>query len=247
MLDLKDQTLGYLRVYKNANNFITCVAAKLSNVTGTAYRAHHGTVEFADELKNSRLFMVVRDPITHFISGYTEYIFRDEEHDLGSKSAFAVPVSSRERFELFVERLLQDVIAGTETLSAEAHHVYSQAAQLHFLAKQGISPSSVLLVDVKNSSRIHTIIKKHYSVSAIPNDLFVERSCGQHPTSADPKKTTEAATAVLADPSNIWTQVACLMHMIDYACFPEYLSSSLCLSVYVARYHVLKRILEFYV
>ena len=76
--------LTYLRVFKNANNHMRCFGSALSEVIGQNWTKEvdaplNCMVKSLKNLPSNEtpvIFMLVRDPLSHFVSAFTELVWR---------------------------------------------------------------------------------------------------------------------------------------------------------------------------
>lgn len=103
-------TLDYIYVYKGGNEFIRCqVANAMSRYFKPATRSDHLAVRPAD-----KAFTFIREPASHFISGYSEVEFRlaskTNQHLFKENPALKfgrAPINSPARARMFIRDALQ--------------------------------------------------------------------------------------------------------------------------------------------
>lgn len=246
----------YVKIWKCGNNQIRWMEKKLFkhyNGTYTMMPLPQVLGHYLPSLyhENNKMpppciYTAVRDPISHFLSGYNEVEVRQlgEYNNKSSQSdaKFApyhlfVPYSSeshelrKKRFRAFVEDLLLE-----EPVFA-SHFVYS-----HFF-----SMSRVLAILAKHNTQLTGYIPELGNItSAWPE--FMSTTClnfpprdvmpkmtkqGQHTSSHDRLGLYRAAKEVWGEAGPI-SRSLCLLHAFDYACYRDLPDSipALCRSVY---------------
>ena len=249
-LPLSGVKLTYLRVFKNANNHMRCFGSALSEVIGQNWTKQvdamgHSVVKSLKNLPSSQtpvIFMLVRDPLSHFVSAFTEHVWRQSQL-INEALNVSLPFDSPGFFQAYVERTLVDTLKKRTSMGNAFDHVWSQVAYFHHLNSIGIDAKTVHVEDISKASEIPMILTNRFNLADIPEGFLVKRSCGQHKTSQDPLNTTRAALEVLRDPRRPHTQAVCLLHVFDYACLPQYLDDeNVCLEVFLAHHERLKDI-----
>ena len=244
--------LTYLRVFKNANNHMRCFGSALSEVIGQNWTKEvdalgNSVVKSLKNLPSNEtpvIFMLVRDPLSHFVSAFTEHVWRQSQV-INETLSTSLPVDSPGFFQAYVERTLIDTFTKRTSMGSAFDHVWSQVAYFHHLNLIGVDAKNVHIEDISKASEIPMILANLFNLTDIPERFSVERSCGQHKTSQDPLNTTKAALEVLRDPRSPHTQAVCLLHVFDYACLPQYLDDeNACLEVFLAHHERLKDILS---
>ena len=194
----------------------------------------------------SVVFSLTRDPLNHFVSGFTEHVYRQLERVQMFLST-SRPADSREFFEMYVERAISTISSKTSFVTVDFEHIYSQVAYLYRLSNIGFNVSSIHSEDISEASRMPSILAQYHNITDIPENMTIDRTCGQHPTSKDPLNTTLNAKEVLQNPRNARTQAVCLLHIFDYACMPRYLHDEhVCFQVFRRHHRRLKEISETY-
>jgi len=236
----------YAKIWKCGNNQIRWMEKKLfkhfngtyderplwkvlSNYLPKIYDSH-------TNMTPACIYTAVRDPISHFLSGYNEVEVRQlgeynnqSSSDFPSKAKPApyhvfVPYSSespmlrKKRFQAFVEDLL------LEERVFSAHWIYS-----HFF-----SMSRILTILAKYSTKLTSYIPELNNITSTWPD-FMANTCpnfpardaipkmtiqGQHRSSNDRLGLYEAAKEVWGEAGPI-SRSLCLIHAFDYACYKD--------------------------
>ena len=252
-------TTLYVRIYKCANKQIKYMEnelAKRMNFGGgqeeilTLSEAldrvkesdprnqHRSNVSAAtDMLPPPCIYTAVRDPISHFLSGYNEVEFRiatGEEFGHNIKTApyhFRIPYSKsspdlrRKRFQALVEDLLLE----EPILSYQQYkHFFPMSRVLSVLATHGVALTGYIptIANVTStwpefmSSTCQGYPTREKIEKVLRNDSAVELANGGHRSSLDKLGFYEAAKEVWREGGPI-ARALCLLHAFDYACFED--------------------------
>jgi hypothetical protein len=240
-------TTVFARIYKCGNNQIRNMEKKLWTTRGSG--TYTGSVSLlealglhtaapsensqhherhANEEHNACIFTAIRDPISHFLSGYNEVEYRIlNDVELTEKPPLApynnVPYveSDRRRKERF-SRFVTDVIE--EDPSFVDHWVY-----LHFM------PMGRILPFLHRFNRSLTGYLPSLDNLTEEWPAFMARTCphfppieelpkmeaaGQHESSEDPLGVYRAAKEVWKDRGPV-ARAMCVLHAFDYACWDD--------------------------
>ena len=239
----------YVKIWKCGNNQIRWMERKLYKHLNGTYK----TLQLPDALQKTFssppcIYTVIRDPISHFLSGYNEVEVRqlgeynNQSADDWPKSKpapyhLSVPYSSdsqelrQERFRKFVLDVLQ------EEPTFGRYKVYS-----HFF------PMSRILVILKKFKKELTGIIPQLENITSTWPTFLSSTCenfpspdviptmsirGQHRSSKDRLGLYQAAKDVWKEGGPI-ARSLCLLHAFDYACFEDLSTNipDLCREVY---------------
>ena len=236
----------YLRIWKCANNQIEHMIDRLYiGMNGTSII--HGEIwplfKLARKLKRRTkaplcIHTAIRDPISHFLSGYNEAEYRiatdwknDQDQPIEpapyhfrvphSKSS---PVLRRKRFQALVEDLLLE----EPNLKGVYQHFFPMSRVLSALADYGLS-----LTGYNPTVENITSTWPQFMSSTCPGFLArdtienmfrtgppVELQNGGHKSSLDKHGFYEAAKEVWREGGPI-ARALCLLHAFDYACFED--------------------------
>ena len=213
------------------------------------------------------IYTAVRDPVSHFLSGYNEIEFRtlEKENPPFKVAPYHKDVSfifshkmresntsvsedifnsveqqnrRKHRFKEFVKNLLQQKDAMIK--SYEYYHAYSMTAVLNNLAKYNKTLTGYI-PSVKNihESWPHFIAEK--CSGSPPFEEFPKMTYdGQHTSSIDPFQTYKAAKEVWTEKGNIASAI-CLIHTFDYSCWKDLPDGvpDFCMEVYQKYYNTI--------
>jgi hypothetical protein len=193
------------------------------------------------------VYTAVRDPVSHFLSGYNEVEFRQlGEYNNKSSTGFpsapyhhAFPYSEdspelrKTRFKAFVEDLLrEEKVFGQHW---QYRHFYDMSRVLVPLKKHKVE-----LKYIPGLSNITSVWPRFMS-STCPNFPALDTIpkmpiSGQHRSSKDRLGLYKAAKEVWAEGGPISRSI-CILHAFDYACFPELAKNIPLLCKFVYRDH----------
>lgn len=233
----------YARIFKCGNNQIRNMEKKLwsdrrgiYNSTASmrdvltrhipSQKSDLSLIRHTNEERKPCIFTVIRDPISHFLSGYNEVEYRIlNDVDLNRKPALApynkISYSSsdqsrKERFAQFVKDVIQEDSAFSD------HYVY-----LHFMPMGRILPNldrfnqslTGYLPSLDNLTRTWPAFMAKTCPNVPPLEEMPEMGlAGQHGSSSDPLGVYHAAKEVWKDRGPI-ARAMCILHAFDYACW----------------------------
>lgn len=171
-----------------------------------------------ESLSDVCVVTAIRDPISHFLSGYNELECRNAENDAELQNNVLYDryqSGSTKRFEQFVADFIG---RPTRTILGGIPHVYSMSGVLSVIAKLGLRLTSYL-------PSVHNLTSTwpEFLFDACP---FLPRSessksmqlAGQHETSMDPYGFKRAGETVWAQ-GGPTARALCAIHAMDYACW----------------------------
>ncbi len=219
-----DDTIAYIPVWKAAN---MAIRAWMTNSL-----AVQGAVE---DIKTAALFnntasipvrkptcvvTAIRDPISHFLSGYNEVEFRrpqiEDRHIL--PRYYGMPFNnSEQRHNRFVQFVLDLVVEDSKGLHGGPFgHVFSMTRILTELNSVGGFLSGYLPSIDHLSTEFPSFVKETCHLN---EDLpAIHEGLGKHLSSQDPDGFYEAAKSVWKEQGEV-ARALCALHAIDYACW----------------------------
>ena len=237
----------YVRILKCGNNQIRWMERNL-------FKHYNGTYIYTLPLWKALdnvvpmpppcIYTVVRDPISHFLSGYNEIEVRllgdyDNKifHGKSLPYHLDVPYSSespelrKRRFQAFVEDLLlEDPVFGSLRVYS---HIFSMSRVLVVLAKYNKKLSGYIPKLENVTSAWPEFISSTYL--GFPSREYIPKMTkqGQHESSQDRLGLYRAAKDVWEEFGPI-SRSLCLLHAFDYACYEDLPDGipELCRSVY---------------
>eukprot|EP00951_Prasinocladus_malaysianus_P015804 scaffold121942_cov30-Prasinocladus_malaysianus.AAC.1 len=216
---------AYLRLWKCANDQVRKYASKELSSLGEL--TEHHPDKMADHLRDADCVLVVlRDPVSHFLSGYNEFDYRktvEQELDLpGSWSRWRP--GSQERFEAF----LADLLGGPENIGwkgkynmwYEIKHVYPMTSALVQMVNAKVDPGNFVAIML---DEVQEFIPKALvdSCGISPHSVAEMPRLGQHPSSSDPLRIYAAAKSVWLKKGKA-ARALCALVAMDYACYDTY-------------------------
>lgn len=191
---------------------------------------YHGSIGQSDRHVNEDnelcIFTTIRDPITHWISGYNEVEYRiifdvdvDDNPSLAPYTNISIdsPESRKERFRQFVK----DVVRGDSAfLSSYVYlHFFPMCRILPFLDRYQVSLTGYLpsLDHLEQTFR-------PFLAATCPNvvppleEMPTMEFGGQHESSKDPLQLYRAAREVWDEGGPV-ARALCIIHSFDYACW----------------------------
>lgn len=239
-------TLLYMKVWKCGNNQVTGMQLRLFNRTnGIFIKDIHVLNALTEEplfLPNHQyardgklcIFTVLRDPISHFLSGYNEVEYRmingieyEQNYDrhgnplLPSYYNISYSESEQSRIERF-SQFVKDVLSEDEVFLT--NYVYA-----HFMPMSRILPVlnyfgqslSGYLPSLTNLTHTWPTFIKNTCPEMIPLEKFPDmKVAGQHASSQDELGLYKAAKDVWEAQGPI-ARAMCIMHAFDYACWDD--------------------------
>lgn len=186
-------------------------------------------------------FGVLRDPVSHFLSGYNEIEYRIKNTRRGAlplqRPGFQrVPGGSAARFEAFVKGLLQGEWAEKKLYSKTMmyHHVSLMSGVLttgpaasgirRWMSEYGAPPAHFAMVETVMED-VPVILQSKCQLP--PHAVPPMELRGQHNSSTDPHGHYRAAKEAVAAGGPV-VDALCILHAMDYACFPQLLVPVMC-------------------
>ena len=223
--------ISYVRIFKCGSKGITFNLDSLECITENgqlkkARRIHYDKhEEFIKEFSHKaiKLFTFIRDPLEHFLSGFSESVWHNSSTRSSINSKSIKKINSADVKEVLEEMLRQD---STRLWPIERgfQHTFTMSNVFFEYNIEIIGQIEQFEVDWNNK------IRKFYNISK----LYM-KSYGKHPTSINHPSVTGNRTAQDADPNNArasvlqlfrddkrYKRVVCRLILIDYICFPMY-------------------------
>ena len=240
----------YVKIWKCGNNQIRWMEKKLyKHLNGTYDMLQLSNALQVESTPPPCIYTAVRDPISHFLSGYNEVEVRQlgeynnqsavdwPSHSKPAPYHLSVPYSSeshelrQERFRKFV----QDVLLEEPTFGQ--HYVYSHffpMSRILVVLKKYDKELTAYIPQLENiTSTWPTFLSSTCENFPAPEVIPTMRMQGQHRSSHDQLGLYRAAKEVWKEAGPI-SRSLCLLHAFDYACFadlPEKIPA-LCREVY---------------
>jgi len=219
-------------MFKCANNQIRAMLKQINNHTGSNFvQLKHQTLvkhleHYPKRLPAPCIFTAIRDPISHFLSGYNEIEYRFEpyyNHTKGRMPPFGkLPRETaderRIRFQTFVEELL---LGQYQYQIGLYWHVFSMSRILGFLQKHNATLTGYLPQLSNLTSTLPVFLSETCpNMYPVENMTAAVKTAGQHNSSQDPLGTYQAAKDVWME-AGPTARALCLLHAFDYACYPD--------------------------
>lgn len=197
---LLDGNALYIRIPKNGNDNIRC---NLMNWPGEGEDVPclNSTNGLRVSTTGVRLWTFVRDPISRFVSGYTEVEFRNQNKPWVQEK-FTHPIGTRERFREYITSMLQ----GRKV--PEIYHTFSQS---------WVGTQFPLITAGKIESMDNDWLAVQEWLGILQPKPF-DKECNTHPTSADPLKTSAVAKLALEE-DPILMRALCVLLLPDFQNF----------------------------
>jgi len=209
-LSINGVTLYFDKIWKNANSAIDCNLRILQETDAASCNK-----DWSHNSSTLR-FTLVRDPLSRFVSGYSEIEYRIGKRRQFQKNSFvseAYPfeeynVGSRERAMQFIQHVLTGNIDGHVYYLNVFNHVHPQVGTI----KQG----GALVVGKLEEFDIAWARIEKYTGCRMPFNF----GCGTHPeTNSDSENPSRTAMAALLQEPGVAESIKCSLLLPDYACF----------------------------
>ena len=248
-----NKTFIYLSIYKAASESIGLWGTRtLRPLAGTTYRQEFNIRETLTTSKSIPCILTaIRDPISHFLSGYNEVETRikDKEETKKIDSLRTSPrglyhryrYGTKQRFEQFVADLLSVPAreGWNDFVWLQPLHFYSMTGILVGLHRVG-ARLTAYLPSIDNLNDEWPAFAHHSCPHVLPENVSVPFSSKSgHESSKDLYGIYKAAKDVWAEEGPT-ARALCVLHAMDYACWENLPNGipSLCQDVYSTKHFV---------
>lgn len=231
----KNHSIAYIPIWKAANNAIRGWIKRLGREQGRVHSIRPENLfddnSSSDDDNNNNdddnsfrrpncVVTAIRDPISHFLSGYNEIEFRRENlaNNTHLPHYYGLPFHTEEqRQDRFVHFVRDFALEESRALVHEPFgHVFSMSRVLEVLHRQGGFLSGYL-PSLANLSTAMPAFVQHtchleYDLPAMKDTRW------GHLSSADPHGFYHAARTVWAE-GGVVARALCIFHAMDYACW----------------------------
>lgn len=217
--------------------------------------------DMADKLTDC-MVAVIRDPISHFLSGYNQIEYRIGVKNKEPRERLAKawpfgnqPVGSVDRFEQFVADLVTCPIGKNLPGVVEEHpnnlemeHIYSMTSILRLIAEDPYIDNSDINFHYLPSLANLKELWAPFVLSSCPRSFSNETKAkfvttpmvtesAQHASSDDPLGSYKAAKMAMKKEGPV-SKALCALHLMDYACFRNLPDGvpKLCIDLYMDYY-----------
>lgn len=198
----------YLRIPKSGNDRTRCNLAKAPG-KGWIVECPDKKIAQMYRKNGTSVFTVVRNPLSRFISGYTEVELRTLKNAQVQKG-YSHHIGSTERVHEYLMRLL----SGDDYI--EVFHTFSQSWV-------SVPFAEIQAYKLEDNARGWDSLMMRLRISP---GLKYSFQCGGHKSSLDPLRTTAAAKAELEKNANV-TKALCTLFLPDFLNF-QYSMPSVC-------------------
>lgn len=209
----------FVPIWKCANNQIRFYLQQQCNLT---------YVPQAGNNQSHCVLTVVRDPISHFLSGYNEIEFRyltNFSNQDWTRKVPILPYMSKEVGSLQrVSHFLRDFLGDPSAKMSHwiFSHIYSMSRVLPQLQQSGMQLTAYLPT-LDNLTYAWPAFMVNSCPNAVPatlRNMPMIMSLGEHESSVDPTGSYQAAKRVWDD-QGLEAMALCVIHAMDYACWRD--------------------------
>lgn len=251
----ENQTFVYVAIWKAAHQTVMQWAKQRVKPLAGEYReVTRPELQqiLKDETTDPCIVTMIRDPVSHFLSGYNEIdtrIMQDEYNDQSARMKNAPKAlfhryhyGTKERFEQFVADILsQPYTLGWNGFRAvEPAHFYSMSAVLWLLSQNGDAKMTNVLPSMQNLAQEWPKFAYNACPGALPESVAEPFHMPSHHESSKDK------FGIYKAAKNVWSErgptarALCVLHAIDYACWENVPDGIpvLCREVFSSRHFV---------
>lgn len=227
----KGKTVIYMNTWKAAHETILLWAKRNVRPLEGEFRYKFEVIPVLnDSSKDPCIVTMIRDPVSHFLSGYNEIdtrIMENEYNQTRSRMATAPKAlfhrfhyGTKQRFEQFVADILSvpDTLGWTDFLKTEPLHFYSMSATLHLLEKCGVRMTAFLPSMENFSKKWPKFVYKSCPGILPENTTASFHTRSSHESSKDLYGIYKAAKDVWNE-GGPTARAICVLHSMDYACW----------------------------
>lgn len=251
-----NKTLVYMSIWKAGHNTILTWAEQYVQPLEGNFSFFHGNAQMKKILKNATadntcIVTMIRDPVSHFLSGYNEIETRIKDAEYSNPRMNSAPKALFHRFHYGTkQRFIQfvsDVLSVPSTLGwidypkIEPLHIYAMSGTLWHLSQYDVQMSDYLPT-MKDFQTQWPIFVYNSCPEILPRNITAPFNIpNEHESSKDPYGTYKAAKDVWKEEGPI-ARAICVLNVMDYACW-DHLPDGippLCQTVYSSKNFVTK-------
>ena len=229
----KGKTLIYMNTWKAAHEAILLWAKRnVRPLEGDFHYKFDAMQILNDSTIDPCIVTMIRDPVSHFLSGYNEIdtrIMESEYNQTHSRMATAPKAlfhrfnyGTKQRFEQFVADILSvpDTLGWTDYHKIEPLHLYSMSATLHLLDKCG-ARMTTFLPSMNNFLKKWPKFVYNSCPGILPENITAPfHTHSSHESSKDLYGIYKAAKDVWYE-GGPTARAICVLHAMDYACWED--------------------------
>jgi len=244
----ENKTMVYMSIWKVAHETVEVWARRNVEPLEGDFRVTSKPVlrKLLQEAPDACILATIRDPISHFLSGYNEVDTRvlEREHDPIHARMRDAPkglyhryhYGTKQRFEQFVADILSQpyTLGWSDFPLVQPLHFYSMSGALYLLGQYGVNLTS-FLPSIENLGNAFPKFALQACPGVLPENITHDVTVAEsgHESSKDKFGIYKAA-------KDVWTEggstarALCVLHAIDYACWENMEIPALCKEVYTS-------------